>query len=351
MQTVRRIISLSVALALSLNSLSLAIPLASAKGVDPEEKVYYYLHDHLGGVDAILDEEGNVVERRDYLPYGNERIAVRPNGNPDEAYGFTGKELDEETGLYYYGARYYDPDIGRFVSLDPLVLDESEKSLNSVLANPQALNGYSYVLNNPLRYVDLNGKWGSDVHLNLTMYLAEGAGFSPTDALTIGLYDQMVDTNPRTEPGLNMTNYISGITEEYHFLPYGEALEKVTMAIDRQELTGFGKALHTFQDTYAHTMSPSEHVFRNIMEYMGWEGADPDKTQYHPREAKLMAFNTFTLMRDYLKKDIIDEDELKQFDKKTQSLWKRIENTVYQFIESSDENKIDLLKEKEEDSE
>jgi RHS repeat-associated protein len=60
---------------------------------------------------------------------------------------FTGQRLDG-TGLYYYGARYYDPTIGRFISADPMV-----KSL----ANPQAFNRYSYVLNNPLKHVDPSG--------------------------------------------------------------------------------------------------------------------------------------------------------------------------------------------------
>ncbi|MBU1017762.1 LysM peptidoglycan-binding domain-containing protein [Patescibacteria group bacterium] len=126
------------------------IPSTFAKGVDPEEKVYYYLSDHLGGVDAVLDEEGNVVERRDYLPYGGERMT---EGSADEDYGFTGKELDKETGLYYYGARYYDPVIGRFASLDPW-----EGDLN----DPQTLNKYSYVLNNPVRYIDPTGMYNME---------------------------------------------------------------------------------------------------------------------------------------------------------------------------------------------
>ena len=63
---------------------------------------------------------------------------------------FTGKELDSETGLglYYFGARYYDPGIGRFVTPDP-----GQPDLN----DPQTLNPYAYCLNNPLRYVDPTG--------------------------------------------------------------------------------------------------------------------------------------------------------------------------------------------------
>ncbi|GEM_PF-5653187 len=61
---------------------------------------------------------------------------------------FTGQRLDA-TGLYYYGARYYDPAIGRFISADTVVQN---------LANPQTLNRYSYVVNNPLRYIDPTGR-------------------------------------------------------------------------------------------------------------------------------------------------------------------------------------------------
>jgi len=61
---------------------------------------------------------------------------------------FTGQRLDSTTGLYYYGARYYDPAIGRFISADTIVPDWK---------NPQAWNPYSYVLNNPLKYTDANG--------------------------------------------------------------------------------------------------------------------------------------------------------------------------------------------------
>ncbi|MBI2850861.1 MAG: RHS repeat-associated core domain-containing protein [Chloroflexi bacterium] len=62
---------------------------------------------------------------------------------------FTWQRL-ESTGLYYYGARYYDPTIGRFISADTVVQNQ---------ANPQSMNRYSYVFNNPLRYVDPTGLW------------------------------------------------------------------------------------------------------------------------------------------------------------------------------------------------
>jgi RHS repeat-associated protein len=70
---------------------------------------------------------------------------------------FTGKERDTETGLDYFGARYYSSVQGRFTSVDP-----SRKSID--INNPQTWNRYSYALNNPLAYVDRNGKWPTRIH-------------------------------------------------------------------------------------------------------------------------------------------------------------------------------------------
>ena len=85
-----------------------------------------------------------MVVRQRYFPYGQVRSTW---GSLPTTYNFTGQRLDG-TGLLYYGARYYAPRIGRFVSADSLVPQPG---------NPQSLNRFSYVLNNPLRYTDPTG--------------------------------------------------------------------------------------------------------------------------------------------------------------------------------------------------
>lgn len=70
------------------------------------------------------------------------------SGSYDNNHIFSGKELDE-TGLYYFGARYYDKSLGRFLSTDPVL---------KVGDDPQALNPYIYCKNNPLRYIDPDKK-------------------------------------------------------------------------------------------------------------------------------------------------------------------------------------------------
>jgi RHS repeat-associated protein len=90
---------------------------------------------------------------------------------------FTGKERDAETQNDYFGARFHESNLGRFLSPDVAGPD---------LNNPQTLNKYQYTRNNPLRYIDRNGLYEEDVHEGLTEVLAIGAGFDPETALAVG---------------------------------------------------------------------------------------------------------------------------------------------------------------------
>jgi RHS repeat-associated protein len=102
-----------------------------------------YVHqDHLTSTSVMTDNSGNELGTVKYFPFGATRSGSVPTDKK-----FTGKRLDE-TGLYYYGARYYDANIGRFISADTMITD---------FTNPQTLNRYSYCLNNPLKYTDPSG--------------------------------------------------------------------------------------------------------------------------------------------------------------------------------------------------
>ncbi|MDR3565629.1 MAG: RHS repeat-associated core domain-containing protein, partial [Negativicutes bacterium] len=107
--------------------------------------ISYYHPDHLGGLNIATGGTGNVVQSVFYYPYGETRVNT---GTVDLHYKFTGKEIDRESGLYYYGARYYDPVIGRFISPDSVVQSPGD---------PQMFNRYSYARNNPLYYTDPSG--------------------------------------------------------------------------------------------------------------------------------------------------------------------------------------------------
>ncbi|MEZ4864233.1 MAG: toxin TcdB middle/N-terminal domain-containing protein [Caldilineaceae bacterium] len=120
-----------------------------------QTKTLFYHSDHLGSASVLVDLAGQVVERQTYLPFGTSRAQEAPESGGDvAAYTYTGKELDDAIGLYYYGARYYDPGAGRFISVDPLYFEQPEKDL----ADPQALNLYAYVRNNPVRNIDPDGE-------------------------------------------------------------------------------------------------------------------------------------------------------------------------------------------------
>lgn len=109
----------------------------------------WYIADHLGSNSLILNDRGAVVAERLYYPFGQSRSEQNGGAMP---YSYTGKELDA-TGLHYFEARYYDAEIGRFISPDPLFLDQPLEGVQ----NPQLLNLYAYTLNNPLKYIDPNG--------------------------------------------------------------------------------------------------------------------------------------------------------------------------------------------------
>ncbi|MFH0826540.1 MAG: RHS repeat-associated core domain-containing protein [Candidatus Omnitrophota bacterium] len=111
----------------------------------------YYHSDHLGSSNIITNASGAQVQLSEYRPFGELSLNTATRVN----YYFTGKELDP-TGLYYYGARYYDPKVGRFITADNYVAKPF---------NPQYLNRYSYCMNNPLRYIDPTGNSATD---NLT---------------------------------------------------------------------------------------------------------------------------------------------------------------------------------------
>ncbi|MEW6008872.1 MAG: RHS repeat-associated core domain-containing protein [Candidatus Omnitrophota bacterium] len=107
----------------------------------------YFHSDHLGSSNVLTDQSGNQVALYEYSPFGEVSTRIENPGS-SISYLFTGKELDDSTGLYFYGARYYDPEIGRFITPDSIVQAPSD---------PQSLNRYSYCRNNPLNYIDPSG--------------------------------------------------------------------------------------------------------------------------------------------------------------------------------------------------
>jgi RHS repeat-associated protein len=120
----------------------------------PANTVHYYLSDHLGSTSIVASATGVVEEESDYYPFGTE-VLVTVGANH---YKFTGKERDAESGLDNFGARYYASALGRFMSPDWSEVPEPVPYAD--LSDPQTLNLYAYVRNNPLNRADLDGHCG-----------------------------------------------------------------------------------------------------------------------------------------------------------------------------------------------
>ena len=112
---------------------------------DDYEKMQFYYHpDHLGSSSYITNLDGEVVQHIEYVPFGEVFVEER-NNIWNTPYLFNAKEFDEETGLYYYGARYYDPRVSLWISVD----SQWERYPN--------VSGYSFSLNNPIKFIDTEG--------------------------------------------------------------------------------------------------------------------------------------------------------------------------------------------------
>jgi RHS repeat-associated protein len=119
---------------------------------DADNSVHYYLSDNLGSASVITSATGVVTEESDYYPYGGEIPIV--NTDPNH-YKFTGKERDAESGLDNFGARYFTSNIGRFMTPDWAARPTTVP--HAVFGDPQSLNLYGYVRNDPISQVDPDG--------------------------------------------------------------------------------------------------------------------------------------------------------------------------------------------------
>lgn len=119
--------------------------------------IRYYHGDHVGSANLITDAEGNVLEETAFFPFGQKRNAfasLESAGYIDTHFGFAQKELDEESGLHYFEARYLAAHLGRFNRVEPL----AGGAFMAMISDPQLLNGYAYSRNNPMLFSDPDGE-------------------------------------------------------------------------------------------------------------------------------------------------------------------------------------------------
>ncbi len=251
--------------------------------------LYFYHTDPAGTALAMTNTSGSVVWKTDYKPFGEEQSITGTIENNEK---FTGKEKDKETGLYYFGARYLGPKIGRFVTVDPAGITEKD------LLNPQKLNRYAYSLNNPYRYIDPDGKWPTPVHntiierafsrgtykLSTSAVAALQRGSRLADSLQYqdtehsymhAMRDASITPNQTAaQAEILMNNYIRGKVNDYKTLmKKGDtkaAYEALGMAMHplmdatspaHEGFQGWGSPYAHPIDAYKHANNESEGVF------------------------------------------------------------------------------------------
>jgi len=209
-------------------------PLALEKG----GRFYYYQVDELGSVRALSDGAGRWVQRCEYDSFGDGDCYSTWFGAPiRQPYRFTGREWDEETGLYYYRARYYDPKIGRFITRDPIRFRSGD------------VNPYRYVGNNPVNWIDPWGKLAFPYHGFVSLFAgwAEGWGWQSFKLAWDSMAaDFGTQTNLASDTNIHgMAGYIPGLGYQE---PYEAILAAMQRVADEKACGRHGSAMHTLQD-------------------------------------------------------------------------------------------------------
>jgi len=152
----------------------LLIALLISQATFAVERVTYYHLDALGSPVAATDKDGNIRWREHYRPFG-ERIdyenedTSNDNRGPKNTAWYTGKIHHEDIGLSYYGARWYDPALGRFTGVDPVGFQDE---------NIHSFNRYAYANNNPYLFIDPNGEEPLDIVKGYLNALADSNRFA-----------------------------------------------------------------------------------------------------------------------------------------------------------------------------
>ena len=170
-----------------------------------EEETYFFHSDHLGSTSYITDKDGNITQYDAYLPYG-ELLVDEHSSSEEMPYKFNGKEFDEETGLYYYGARYMNPVASVWYGVDAMM----EKYPN--------VSGYTYCLGNPVKLVDIYGMYPVGIvkkHEVIKTRVVEDltAGHRNPRRMVTQFYKEVYYTF--TESAAHLLSLVSGVDEEY----------------------------------------------------------------------------------------------------------------------------------------
>jgi RHS repeat-associated protein len=181
--------------------------------------VLWGLGDNQGSIRLVTDKDGNVVNEITYDAFG--QVTAETNVGIEFRFGYTGRELDEETGNYYYRSRYYDAAVGRFVSEDSIGFEGGDSNL------------YRYVANSPTNYIDPSGKTSFALQVLLTIsskvkdkptvYIGYPEADSYSQALSWATMWFYLITIPDTRNyGSNSNNYFDGTVKGDKWTVFGQ---------------------------------------------------------------------------------------------------------------------------------
>jgi RHS repeat-associated protein len=236
-------------------------PASNPSGKAPFEKDLYFYHpDHLGSSNFITDLNGKLYEHLEYFPFGESW--VEENSNVQRTpYLFTAKELDEETGLYYYGARYYDPRTSVWQSADPILGRYLGGRPGGGVYSPATLSLYSYGGNNPVTFLDPDGRFKIPIHKRIV----------DNAASSVGKFSALAMVDLRS--GATNIADVAGYFSDYHFdgragfseiqATWGKLnasikenvsqIGAMNKALGGADVVGLGVDLHTVADFYSHS--------------------------------------------------------------------------------------------------
>ena len=219
---------------------------------------YFYLNNHLGAPERMLDESGAVVWTADYDDFGRPIAGVSNSlVNP---LVLSGQYRDEETGLHYNTQRYYDPLTGRYLAPDKLGLSED-------------LNLYLFAADDPVNMVDATGLYGMNMHFYMTYMLARQSGMPEGTAMQLAIWAQYPDAESKLNASSSLgRRWAPWDTDEFstkdwmvkvqsylHQLSGDNPRKRVcvretlkAMISNEHDLAKQGMLLHAFEDTYAH---------------------------------------------------------------------------------------------------
>ena len=203
----------------------------------PSSVMHFYFSNQIGSADMITDALGNVELQTDYYPYGG--IAYS-SGSDSNHYMFTGKERDSESGLDNFGARFYASTMGRFMTPDWAARPTAVPY--AVFGDPQSLNLYAYVRNDPVSRADADG------HISSLVADPHGNGQSAMEAWWA---DQNQDSKTQQTPAQDQNGAATGATgqnQTTHFVSVADYYSRVGgfghigVGVDSDDTQGFSTA-------------------------------------------------------------------------------------------------------------